>query len=470
MQRPNPKRSVIACALAISAAIPSFTQTIADGGLPPESRFSANVALPSIQAARKLTVLSQVEAPPSQGEAGTRSSPAARAAEREDGTQEASSRARLGRVSAAHEDPTAERGQPDPAAQRTRFGQWLSARFETPLVEAGHLSAAPLSIDRGELLRASLAGHLRASYWLLRHPELLLSPDEATALRESGAQPSAAARALRLELYRRFAAQAGNPELLAKLGVVGAMHADLASGWIDAGGAVTVLLEIEIRFPKSELAADSRLARALLLAEHGRGVARLEGLAARLFMTLVDDPRPGVAKAAMDGLWRLEHLRVGRVAPGFCGNDVAGNELCLWSFRRRVVFLRYWSEADADVASHLEDDARLVSTFWNTAVTIIGINRDPNRERYVRVSEALGSPGIQLYDGPLAEGLVPEIQARRADRPGLFDAWRETRPGATYLIDPHGVIRAVDPEPARLQELIDELVQESYRERRATGH
>lgn len=451
MQRPSTTRSVIACALALSATTPAFSQTTKADAFALEQRSSD----PSTRAAHVASV------DPSNSE----------------WNQEARTEVRLG-VALNEEAPRNERAavpSGDVVLERrlerlrARLAGFLDARFAAVLADATRLNVAPQTVDRGQLMRASLAGNLRASYWLLQHPELLLGPEAASAYRTTTFAPGEQERALRLALYRRLVVQAELAEDLEAFGVLGHVRDDLATGWLDAYSALRALVELEFSFPSSRLAHDARLARAFLLAEHGRGIAHFEGLAARLFASLLGDPSADIASAAADALWRLQHLRVGCQAPPLCGNDVVGNELCLLDFRGRVVLVRFWSMEDLASEDVLQQDAFLVQHFWDHPVSVLGINRDGDRELYLQLQEQLGLPGNQVYEGPISESLMPEILERRAGRPLVFDAWREARSGSSYLLDSRGVIRAVDPPLAELQVLTKGLVDEIYLERRLLG-
>ena len=476
MQRPYTTRSVLACALAISAAIPSFSQAQRASALTSEHRQdtrassqadSAGVKLPNVdrphaELGGRLPIEARSRVPSDVGTALAEPGPT-RARQRATGSLEAA----VAPASSPTDDAAITR---DLAALRARLVSFLDARFATALVDAARASVAPSTVHRGQLLRASLAGNLRASYWLLLHPELLLGVDAVGAERPWPIVPSEQERALRIALYRRLTFQAGTSEELATFDVLGHVQGDLTSGWLDAAAAMRVQFELEFCFAESLLAREARLARAHLLAEHGRGIAHLEGHAARLFNSLLADPNTNIASAAANALWRLQHLRVGCQAPPLCGNDVVGNEHCLQDFRGRIVLVRFWSFDDAGSESVLQQDAFLDRQFWDHPFSVLGVNRDADRELYLQLNQQLGIPGIQVYEGPAGEAMLPEILERRAGRPMAFDAWREVRAGSSYLIDARGVIRAVDPPLARLPELIQGLVDESYLERRVLGY
>jgi hypothetical protein len=468
MQRPFTTRSVIACALALSAAIPSSSQTTQDSAAALEHRSTGQTTTAEESAGGKLPL------DPSNAKARFDARLRVRLIDRE------SPRTRTGRRTAERSLGNAE---PLPVASadsamltrdfealRARLAPILDARFTQILVDAVGASVAPLTVDRGQLMRASLAGNLRASYWLLRHPELLLGPEAAVAYRAAAFTPGAQEHALRVALYQRLVVQAGKVEVLEAFDVLGHVLDDFASHWLDAESTMRTLFELELGFAGSPLAREARLARALLLVEHGRGVVFLEALAARLFTSLLGDPDSDIASAAEDALWRLLNLRVGCHAPTLCGNDKVGNELCLQNFHGRIVLVRFWSLHDACSDDVLQQDAYLEQHFWDHPFSVLGINRDGDRQLYLQRDEQYGLPGDQVYEGPQPENLLPEIQERRAGRPLAFDAWREARSGSSYLIDARGVIRAVDPPLSRLPELIQGLVDESYLEKRLLGH
>lgn len=334
-------------------------------------------------------------------------------------------------------------------------------------------SPLPVSLDRSHFLRLSEAGDLRASVQLLLHPELLATSDAAG--RESATvQPGPRERELRRALYLRLVAQAPQASDLETFEVLERIEVDVVLDWLTPSDAVDALRAIEVVHGAEPIGRRAKLARALTIIGMGAGssganVERADAAAARLLAALVHAPEVELAKEASDLLWRLLNLRPGRPAPPLCGNDADGNELCLGDLRGRIVLISFWSLDDADAAALLDRDAAFVERYWDHPFTVFGVNRDPDRAAFLRVAEEFGLPGNQVYDGPLAPNLSSEIRDRRAQRPDVFEAWRERGSGSQYLIDSTGVIRAVDPRPELLPELIQSLIDEHYRETRRRG-
>lgn len=356
------------------------------------------------------------------------------------------------------------RGDLDVAATRDTLvrGVLAAATGGTPL------AAVPVALDRSHFVRLSLAGDLRATVRLLQHPELVLGTEGADVDLDTFV-PSRVHRTQRVALYERLVAQAASAHTLETVQTLERVGLDRRTGWLDSVGALTVLLEIERAHGSETVGRRAVLERVRLILREGAGVQRFEGAAARLLSGLRFAPEHDIATAAEDLLWRLAHLRTGVTAPPLCGNDPEGNELCLHEFRGRIVLLRFWSADDPDFEHSAARDAGLVDLFWDHPFSFIGINRDADRERYLRQREEFGFAGNQIYEGPLDEDLIEEVRIRRAQRPSAFESWREHATGGTYLIDSHGVIRAVDPSDDQLEELIRALVGDHYRETRARG-
>jgi hypothetical protein len=256
---------------------------------------------------------------------------------------------------------------------------------------------------------------------------------------------------------------------LEALDVLGRVSSLYRAGWLAPAAAMAAFEAIELRTPGSALAPRARFLRAKLILSAGRGVAHLEGLAARLLSTLTTALDPAIAAEAEALVWRLVHLRVGRPIPALCGSDAVGNELCVEDFQGRVVFLRFWSADDDNVQVQLVQDTQLVEHFWDHPFAFIGVNRDADRAGYVARLDAGGLPGNQIYDGPASEDLIAEVRQRRASRPKAFDAWREATSGSTYLIDSRGILRAIDPETAAVPALVRGLLDEYYAAKRIAG-
>jgi len=360
--------------------------------------------------------------------------------------------------------------QRDLALLRARWAMLVEARLLA--VAAGVPAAAPTPppLHRGHLARLSEAGDLRATVHLARHPELLLV--DGVAKREFAAgryTPTAELQAAVARVIARLVVQAGDVATLEALDVPGRISALYRGGWLAPQAAYGAFEGIELLTDGSALALRARFLRAKLILATGRGVAQLEGLAARLLSTLVAGADPAIAAEAEALVWRLVHLRVGRPIPGLCGNDAFGNEVCIEDFRGRVVLMRFWSADDDDFQVQLVQDAVLVEGYWDHPFTVIGVNRDPDRTSYMARLESMGLPGNQIYDGPVADDLISEVRQRRAARPKVFDAWREASSGSTYLIDSRGVLRAIDPDPNQIVPLVRGLLDEYYTAKRIAG-
>ena len=136
----------------------------------------------------------------------------------------------------------------------------------------------PRNLDRGDLLRLSLAGDLRASGLLLAHPELMMSRRDAIrAARVRAAEgglwrPRPAEQEARRQLYERLLVQAPLASEVESLDLLGYLAQDVPTGWLDHTQQFGVLLSIEQLHQNERVGRLARLGRAELIVEHSRGI------------------------------------------------------------------------------------------------------------------------------------------------------------------------------------------------------
>ena len=286
-------------------------------------------------------------------------------------------------------------------------------------------------IDATEAFAARLrplatAGDGQARLWLLEHdPRLDAGARLALArdlVREHAHQP-----ALLLPRFPRLVAD--DPEL--ELDDVRVLLRGLAESAGDPELAGAGLLALAER--TAPLACEDPA-----LQEVARGLCREVG--ARW-------PRAHVAAHAARVLWRLEHLVVGRTAPGFLSRDARGNQLASEDLRGQVVVVNLWRFAGVAWRARMPEERRLCDRFWDEGFVWLGVNRDPDPEAFGRTCDDRDINWTQhAWEGGAAR---PICQAWHVgDRPLLV------------LLDAEGVIRGIDLEPRQLESRIASLLRE----------
>lgn len=166
---------------------------------------------------------------------------------------------------------------------------------------------------------------------------------------------------------------------------------------------------------------------------------------------------------------RLQALKPGSTMPRFLARDTAGNEVRSTLLTGQVTVLRFWSaDTPASVLTH-EQDARLLREFWDAPVALFGAAQSTERESHLAFLDECSFAGTQLFDGPISTALADEL-ARAGDALvhgagvsapiGAAEAWHQPMPGALFVIDEHGVIRARDIPRNELRSLLHQLVKE----------
>lgn len=202
----------------------------------------------------------------------------------------------------------------------------------------------------------------------------------------------------------------------------------------------------------AETAASSHLAAASLVAL-GRAEAPL-GIESRerrkRARTLYREVRerwadtPAAADAEQE-LWYLNHMAVGRKAPGFTAKDARGNELLSDHLKGRIVIVQLWSNQPGEWSARTREAERWRNRLWDERFTWLGVNLDPDADQFVRHCEDWDIDWKQhAWEGG-------------EDR-AVCKAWRLGQRPTLVLLDAEGIIRGIDLDPEQLEHRLTDLM------------
>lgn len=163
-----------------------------------------------------------------------------------------------------------------------------------------------------------------------------------------------------------------------------------------------------------------------------RGVKPEDIAAARELYQRVVESSAGSpeATAAARGIWRGEHLAVGRTAPDFVSQDHAGNEIRLSDFRGQIVVVHFWQHGEDQSAEEeaLEVLRMLTQRYWDDPFVFVGINADAGAGQHrLRWTEH----GVNWH-----EPYEPQ------SKDGARAKWRIDHWPSTFVLDERGTVRA----------------------------
>ena len=209
------------------------------------------------------------------------------------------------------------------------------------------------------------------------------------------------------------------------------------------------LLEWLERISPQEVRAQALLYRGRLASPRDCADPRQQERAREFYRTVLREAEStGAASAAELELWRLDHLSIGRRAPGFRAWDAAGNEIVLSDFLGQVLVIRFWSSDAGSGLASLEQAEKLSTRFWDRRFTWIGVNLDRDPTRLHELLEEL-RPGPSHRDLNAWEGGLA--------RPAT-ETWRIEGRAETYVLDQDGIIRGIDPTGPELERLVVSLL------------
>jgi hypothetical protein len=175
-----------------------------------------------------------------------------------------------------------------------------------------------------------------------------------------------------------------------------------------------------------------------------RRVARLaEALA--LYESIQDEfEGTTYAARAGSGLWRLEHLSLGKVAPDFLTHDVAGNEIRLSDFRGQIVVVHFTDSSTLGLWAGLDRSGAMGRRHWDSRFAWVGIHRGQASGTLQAALDAALACGEHAWEG--------------AGSAGAAQTWRMPAGEALVVIDPAGLVCAMNPAEALLDRHITDLL------------
>jgi thiol-disulfide isomerase/thioredoxin len=254
------------------------------------------------------------------------------------------------------------------------------------------------------------------------------------------------------------------PEVVARKGEYYArlvvLHADLpwmkeCARWLQADGEPTALGYEGADELLAELAANTRMpanrasalaARAALReSRSGEGV-NAERLA---FLRELATRYPGTdeGRLAAGGLFRDEHLAVGKPLPDREAEDVDGVHFKLSDYRGKVLVLDFWGFWCGPCVRELPSLAAIQQRHADDPFVVIGVNTDVDRNEYKRRAAEAGVVWRNAWTGGQT-GVWPA-------------AWGIQKYPTIYVVDARGVIRHVDLRGEELGRAVAALVAEA---------
>lgn len=146
-------------------------------------------------------------------------------------------------------------------------------------------------------------------------------------------------------------------------------------------------------------------------------------------------------KVLSDNIQVLAQLQVGRVAPDFTLTSKDGENVGLSSLRGSYVLIDFWASWCQPCRRENPIMVEKYNQFNKHGFTILGVSVDNDRDAWLKAIEEDGLVWTQLIDD---KGISAEIYGVRYIP-------------TTYLLDPNGVILAVNIKGDQLQQKLEEI-------------
>ena len=140
---------------------------------------------------------------------------------------------------------------------------------------------------------------------------------------------------------------------------------------------------------------------------------------------------------------RVVQAAEGCIAPAIEINDTTSGATSIADLKGKWTLINFWDSCDPVsriAASNYDDFAATMSS--DSDFTLLSVNLDSNKEVYREVSRR----------DNLSEGT--QINVNLSESPRLAADYYLDRGRNAYLVDPRGVIVAVNPTPAHIRRLI----------------
>jgi thiol-disulfide isomerase/thioredoxin len=148
--------------------------------------------------------------------------------------------------------------------------------------------------------------------------------------------------------------------------------------------------------------------------------------------TLLGTNQPQVpltlGEAAKTQLYELNHLTVGKVAPGIKGEDLDGKKFKLSDYRGKVVVLNFWASWCGPCMGMVPCEVRLAERMKGKPFALVGVNGDSIRDNAKRAVEKEKITWRSFWSKEGPEGPIPTT-------------WNIPGWPTVFILDPNGVIR-----------------------------
>jgi peroxiredoxin len=148
------------------------------------------------------------------------------------------------------------------------------------------------------------------------------------------------------------------------------------------------------------------------------------------------------AQESAAALWRLERLQVGKLAPDFVTRDVAGNEMRLSHYGRKVIVVEFYSFSDPGIVSRMAHRRALFERYRESRFTLIGINLDAEPIAFRRTLEEHEIEWPNSFEGG----------------PDVRTLWKVRRGPIHFVLDRDRVIQHVGSDDKELDAVVAKLL------------
>jgi peroxiredoxin len=144
----------------------------------------------------------------------------------------------------------------------------------------------------------------------------------------------------------------------------------------------------------------------------------------------VKTPKGTLDELAMEALFAMRHLAVGRKAPEIIGVDIDGAPMKLSDFRGKVVMVSFYGYWCGICIDFFPTERALVEKFAGRPFTLVGVNSD-SKEHYRKGLAKIPLNWRSFFDGGSAGGPIAAT-------------WQVTIWPTNYIIDHEGIVRFKD--------------------------
>jgi peroxiredoxin/predicted negative regulator of RcsB-dependent stress response len=168
------------------------------------------------------------------------------------------------------------------------------------------------------------------------------------------------------------------------------------------------------------------------------------GVAREVYTALLSrfSDSPNLRQKVQRDLKRLD--KVGKPAPSFASEDIAGKTVRLEAYRGKYVLIDFWATWCAPCIAELPRLQAAYRTYHDAGFDIIGISLDESKTAVVDFAKARNIPWPQLHNASGSADLV--------------EGFGVSSIPATYLIDPAGTIIRLDVRGKVLDETLTRLI------------